>query len=181
MRQFANALTVCCILAVCASYSPIGAQDAKPSSDRSKLRVGTFDSRLIATAYVRSEAFKQRLAKMQADLKKAKASGAEKLVKQLEAEGPAFQDLIHKQGFSTWPVHDILQKIKAEIPDIAEKADVDLIVSKWDVVIQRNGAETVDVTDLMVAPFTPSEETRKILDSLRGTDPIPVEKLKKHD
>ncbi len=166
MRQFAKALTVCCILAGWASYSPVATLDAKPTSDRPKLRVGTFDSRLIATAYVRSEAFKQRLTKMQAELQEAKASGAEKLVKQLEAEGPALQDLIHKQGFSTWPVHDILQTIKAEIPDIAAKADVDVIVSKWDVVFQRNGAETVDVTDLMVAPFAPSEETRKILDSL---------------
>lgn len=181
MRQFANAFTVCCILAGCASYSPVPAQNANPSPDRSKLRVGTYDSRLIATAYVRSEAFNQRLAKMQADLKEAKTNGEEKLVKQLEAEFPALQDLIHKQGFSTWPVHDILQEIKAEIPDIAAKADVDMIVSKWDVVFQRDGAETVDVTDLMVAPFTPDEETRKILDSLRRTEPIPVEKLRTHD
>jgi hypothetical protein len=87
MRQFANALTVCCILGGCVSYSPVAAQEATPSSDRSKLLVGTFDSRLIATAYVRSEAFKQRVAKMQAELKEAKASGEEKLVKQLEAKG----------------------------------------------------------------------------------------------
>ena len=118
---------------------------------------------------------------MQAELKEAKATGAEKLVKQLEAEGPALQDLIHKQAFSTWPVHDILKTIKAKIPDIAEKADVDVVVSKWDVVFQRSGAETVDVTNLLVAPFAPSEETREILDSLRITDPIPVEKLKKYD
>jgi hypothetical protein len=91
------------------------------------------------------------------------------------------QDLIHKQGFSTWPVHDILQNIKGEIPDIAAKAHVDMIVSKWDVVFQRDGDETVDVTDLMVAPFTPNEETRKILDSLRRTDPIPTERLKTRD
>lgn len=118
---------------------------------------------------------------MQAVLKEAKASGEEKLVTQLETEGKALQDLIHKQGFSTWPVHDILQNIKAEIPSIAAKAHVDMIVSKWDAVFQRDGADTVDVTDLMVAPFTPNEETRKILDSLRRTDPIPVERLKKHD
>ncbi|WP_372898233.1 hypothetical protein [Stieleria sp.] len=181
MSQFAKTLTACCFVAGCVASHPVAAQDAKPSSDQSKLRVGTFDSRLVATAYVRSEAFSQRLAKMQADLKNAKASGEEKRVKQLEAEFPALQDVIHKQGFGTWPVHDILQAIKAEIPGIAAKADVEMIVSKWDVVFQRDGIETVDVTDLMVAPFTPDEATRKILDNLRRTEPIPIEKLKTHD
>ena len=89
MRQFATALTACWILSGFASYRPVAAQDTEIKPDGSRLRVGTFDSRLIATAYVRSEAFKLRLAKMHADFKEAKASGDEKLAKQLEAEGPA--------------------------------------------------------------------------------------------
>jgi hypothetical protein len=181
MRLFAKVLTVCCVLLGLSSYTSISAQEPKNKTDRSKVRVGTFDSRLVATAYVRSESFQRRLARMHADLKDAKASGDEKRVKQLEAEGPALQDLIHKQGFSTWPVHDILQTIKEQMPGIAEQARVDMLVSKWDVVFQRKDVEMIDVTDLMVEPFSPTEETRKVLASLRKQDPVPLAELKKHE
>ena len=181
MRQLAAALAVCCILSGFASSTPVVAQNAGTTAEGSQLRVGTFDSRLIAVAYVRSEAFKQRLANMHADLTEAKESGNEKLIKQLEAEGSALQNLIHKQGFSTWPVHDILQVIKKEIPKIANQAKVDMLVSKWDVVFQRKDAELVDVTDLMVAPFSPNEETRRILEDLRKKDPVPLDQLDKHN
>ena len=181
MKRFLIAFTLGCILSGLAVRGRVVAQDAETASDGSKLRVGTFDSRLVATAYARSEMFKQRLAKMHADLEEAKARGAEELVKQLETEGQDLQDLFHKQGFSTWPVHNILQTIKAKIPEIAKQAEVDVIVSKWDVVFQRNDAETVYVTDLLVAPFAPSEETRRVLNSLRITDSVPIEKIERRD
>ena len=180
MRPFAKVFTVCCVLAALSSYTGISAQETEIKPDRSKVRVGTFDSRLVATAYVRSQSFQRRVAKMQADLKDAKAGGDAKRVKQLEAEGPALQDLIHKQGFSTWPIHDILQSIKEEMPAITKQAKVDMLVSKWDVVFQRKDVELIDVTDLMVEPFSPTEETRKILASLRKQDPVPLDQLKKH-
>ena len=180
MSRIAVALTVCFMLSGFATYTPTAGQELDSKPDGMKLRVGTFDSRLIATAYVRSKAFQQRLSKMHADLKDAKASGDKKRIKQLEAEGPALQELIHKQGFSTWPVHDILQTIKDELPSIAKQAHVDLIVSKWDVVFQRTGVEVVDVTDLMVTPFSPDEETRKVLESLREKAPVPLDQLKNH-
>lgn len=174
MRILATALSICCVISGLASYTEVAAEETKTES---KVRVGTFDSRLVATAYVRSESFQQRIAKMHADLKEAKASGDEKRVKQLEAEGPALQDLIHKQGFSTWPVHNILQTIEDKLPEIAKQAGVDVIVSKWDVVYQRQGVEPVDVTDLLVARFSPTEETRSILEGLRKKDPVPLDKF----
>jgi hypothetical protein len=174
MNRLAIVITVCCMATPLASHRAIFADE----TNNSKVRVGTFDSRLVATAYVRSEAFQKRLAKLHADLKEAKTSGDEKRIRQLEAKGPALQTLIHKQGFSTWPVHDILRTIKDEIPGIAKQANVDVVVSKWDVVFQRKDVKFVDVTDLMVAPFHPTEETRKILEDLANKDPVPLEQLR---
>ena len=100
---------------------------------------------------------------------------------ELDAEGPALQELLHKQGFSTWPVDNILERIKGKIPEIASQADVEVIVSKWNIVYQRSGVEFVDVTDHMVKPFDPDENTLKIIKDIQGQDPVPLEELEGHE
>ncbi|WP_442511536.1 hypothetical protein SH528x_003217 [Novipirellula sp. SH528] len=180
MRLFAKFIAVGCVLSVLSSCPGISAQESETKSDPSRVRVGTFDSRLVATAYVRSQAFQQRLAKMQSDLKDAKASGDEKRIKQLEADGQALQGLVHKQAFSTRPVHDILETIKEKMPEIAKQAEVDVVVSKWDFVFLGKDVDAVDITDLMVEPFFPTDETLKVLASLRERDPVPLDEISKH-
>ena len=117
---------------------------------------------------------------LRTEYEKAKAAGDEKRVKELEAEGPAQQELMHKQGFSTWPVDNILEKINGKIPEIAKQANVAVIVSKWDIVYQRSGVEFVDVTDLMVKPFDPDEDTLTGVKEIQMQDPVPLEELKNH-
>jgi hypothetical protein len=121
------------------------------------------------------------MGEMMAEFEKAKAAGNEKRVKELEAEGPAQQELMHKQSFSTWPVDNVLKTIKDEIPDIAEQAGVDVVVSKWDIVHQRAGIELIDVTDLMVKLFNPDDVTMKVIEDLQKHAPVPLETLEKHE
>ncbi len=180
MKPLLAIVGVSCVIAGLGFRTPARADDEKTKAAKTEIRVGAFDSRLVAIAYVRSEAFKKRLAKLRAELGEAKAAGDKKRIKQLEALGPALQELVHKQGFSTWPVHDILKTIKEELPGIAKQADVDIIVSKWDVAFRRDGAAVIDVTDLMVKPFSPDEATRKVLESVRKKAPVPLDQLKKH-
>lgn len=90
MRPFAKVFAVCCALSGLSSYTGISAQETETKPARSMVRIGTFDSRLVATAYVRSQLFQRRLAKMQAELKGVKAAGDEKRVKQLEATQVTF-------------------------------------------------------------------------------------------
>ena len=149
-------------------------------TSKSILRVGTFDSRALAMAYYRTAEFVQYMQELRAEHEKAKAAGDEKRVKELEVKGSAQQELIHKQGFSTWPVDNILEKIKGKIPEIAKQADVNVIVCKWDIVYQQNGVEFIDVTDLMVNPFNPDEATLKIIKDIQKLDPVPLEELKNH-
>jgi hypothetical protein len=85
---------------------------------------------------------------------------------------------MHQQGFGTAPVDNILKHIEHQLPAIAREAGVDVIVSKWQITWQAPGVETVDVTDLMVKPFKPSERTLKTIAELRRHAPIPNEKLK---
>jgi hypothetical protein len=169
------------------------AQQLQEKASASNVRVGTFDSRALAQAYYRSDMFHTHISDLRAEYEKAKAAGDEKRVKELEVESSsptwpglgwppslAQQELIHKQGFSTWPVDNVLEKIKGKIPEIAEHADVDIIVSKWNIVYQRLGVELVDVTDLMVKPFDPDEETLKIVKDLQELEPVTLEEFKDH-
>ncbi len=168
------------VLAGLAAYTTVGAEQPNKKDSGAKLRVGTFDSRAVAIAHVRSEAFARHLKKIRAEYKKAKAAGDEKRVKALEDQGSAEQELVHKQGFGILPVGNILKKIKGKIPEIAKQADVDLIISRWDLVYQRTGVEFVDVTDLMVQPFDPDKSTLKTIKEVLKRTPIPIEELKSH-
>jgi len=180
MKRFRMVFVLIYVLAGLAVSTTVGAQKSQEKTSRSKVIVGTFDSRALAMAYYRSEEFMQSMQELRAEYEKAKAAGDEKRIKELEVKGPAQQELIHKQGFSTWPVDNILEKIKGKIPEIAKQAGVDVIVSKWDVVYQQSGVEFIDVTDLMVKPFNPDEETLKIIKDLQKKDPVPLEELKNH-
>ncbi len=167
-------------LAVLMLQLTTAAQPPRESAIGSKVHVGIFDSRALAMAYYRSKPFNAQMSEMHAKHEEAKAAGDEKRVKELEAEGPALQDLIHKQGFGTWPVDNILEKIKGRIPEIAAQADVQLIVCKWDIVYQQPDVKFVDVTELMVKPFDPDEATLKIIQDIQKQDPVPLEQLKNH-
>lgn len=158
----------------------VGTQQSHEKTSGSKLRVGTFDSRALASAYYRSESFSHQLQELQAEYDKAKAAGDDKRVRKLEAESSARQELIHKQVFSIWQVDNILEEIEGEMPKIAAQADVGDIISKWTMVCYQSRFEFIDVTDLMVKPFKPDEQTLKMIEEIQKQDPVPLEDLKNH-
>ncbi|MEJ2596140.1 MAG: hypothetical protein P8100_13695 [bacterium] len=141
--------------------------------------VGTFDSRVIAVAYYNSEAHKKYVEGLHTEHAEAEASGDVERARELDTMGEASQELAHKQAFSTWPVDNILETIEGKIPEIAEKTNVDLIISKWNIVYQRSGVEFIDVTDVMVELFDLDEQFLKGLEQLKNQPPIPLEELEK--
>jgi hypothetical protein len=180
MRRFGAMLPLTCMLAVYVVFAMAGCVRSEEGASESTIRIGTFDSRALAAAYGRSDVFKSQVAELTAEYEKAKASGDERRIKELEVEGPALQKVLENQVFSTWPVDNILKQIEDKIPEIAEQADVGVIVCKWDVVYQESGVEFVDVTDLLVNLFEPDEETLRTIDNLKATNPIPLKELEEH-
>lgn len=159
---------------------PAMAQNGSDATHESGIHVGTFDSRAVAIACYRSNNFKAELSRKFSGLEKAKADGDEKRIKELKAEGPALQEIMHLQSFGTWPIDDVLKRIKDKLPGIAKQANVQVIVSKWDIVYQQNNIEFVDVTDQMVKTFEPDAETLKIIKDIRDKAPISNDEIKKH-
>ena len=77
----------------------------------SKIRIGVYDSRAVAVAYAPSEWNEKRLKEKMAEMEKAKSAGEAKKIAELEAWGNDQQAKLHRQGFSTAPVDDILENI----------------------------------------------------------------------
>ena len=139
--------------------------------------VGTFDSRLIAVAYYNTEAHMSYVNDLKAEHAEAEESGDTERARELEAIGEASQELAGKQAFSTWPVDNILETIEEKIPEIAKQANVDLIVSRWNIVYQQSGVEFIDVTDVMVKLFNPDEQMLEMLEQIKQQPPLPLEDL----
>jgi hypothetical protein len=159
---------------------PARAEGAEGQGEKAKICVGTFDSRAVAVAHTRTESFGQAVQKLMDEYKKAEKAGDQQKMKELKAEGKAGQERVHQQGFGTASVANILAEIKDQLPEIAKKAGVDVIVSKWDITYQSPSAEFVDVTDEIIKPFKPNEKTLKIIEDLRKRPPVSLEELKNH-
>lgn len=166
------------ILAMTTSQDP-----ARPGAQPTAV-VGTFDSRAVATAWIRSQEFGQYIRAQRKDIQqaidRAREAGDSRLVAELDAIGPAMQHRVHQQGFSTAPVDDIVGRIRDKLPGIAKQAGVDVIVSKWELTYTGPAAKFVDVTGLLVAEFRPDAKTLEIIANLVETEPLPLDQIKNH-
>ena len=174
MKKITTGLLALVILVLAFSAN---AQAVNQENENPTAVVGTFDSRAIAVAYVRSNHFDNRMKQLRASLDRAIESGDQESIALLKAEGPKLQAKIHKQGFGTASVEGILDYVRPKLPDFAKANGVELIVSKWVVTYTDPDAEFVDVTDELAALFNPDEATLKVIEELLTTEPIPDEEL----
>ena len=91
------------------------------------------------------------------------------------------QRLAHERVFSTGNIDDIISMLSSELPGIAEEAGVDIIVNSWDIIYKHETVQFVDVTDLLVQFFNPTEEALETIEEIKVTPPVPMEFLTEHD
>ncbi|MGD1979109.1 MAG: hypothetical protein PVJ98_06945 [Akkermansiaceae bacterium] len=174
---------LCTALLFIAQVGCVGPRSEKRDTGTSVARIGIYDSRAIAVAFVGSKVYQatagKKLAEMMADYKTAGAAGDQKRMEELKATGAAQQALLHRQGFSTAPVDNILAHIKGQLPAIRKKANVSTLVSKWDkkVLAKHQSAERIDVTMDLIEAFKPNEKQKKRAIEIQKRDPVPLEKL----
>ncbi len=179
MKKFTMIFCLIFVLTVLMGYTTVPEEQQKKETSDSKMSVGTFDSRAIAIAYYQTEEFANYMKGLISEHKKAKESGDKEHVEELEAKLGATQELIDKQAFSTWSVDNILEIIEGKIPNVAKQAEVDLIVSKWDITYQSTEVEFIDVTYAMAKLINTNEQTLKTIEQLMTQDPVPLEELEK--
>jgi len=150
-----------------------------PPPKQMRTRVGIYDSRAIAIAYCGSEYHEREIGKYKQDYQQAKDAGDTKRTREIESEMWRLQKQAHRQAFSTAAVNDILEHIKINLCQIAEDANIIALVSKWDrqALELYKSAELVDVTNLIVASFNPTEKKLKTIEQLKNEKPIPLWQL----
>jgi len=173
--------TLLCVFALIITVGCVETGKHK-KADASAVRVGVYDSRAIAVAFVGSEVFKQYMTDLKSQHATAEAAGDKKRIAELEEEGAAQQKRFHKQAFSTAPVDNLLKHIKDQILKIEKDAAVQIIVSKWDekALTQYKSAEQVDVTMQLVEALKPNERQKKSAIEIQKSDPVSLEKMEHH-
>jgi Skp family chaperone for outer membrane proteins len=144
---------------------------------KEKFRIGTFDSRCIAIAYAKSDEFKKEIDSMKIEHKKAKEEGNTQLAEKFEQLGQTRQFIMHQQGFSKASINNIIVNFNGVFPRLAEKNNLQMIISKWEIVFADESFELVDITDQLVDYFNPNEETKKVLEQVKLMDPVPIEEI----
>lgn len=163
-------------LAGCAVFQPTqAAAVAVPAAEGARL--GTYDSRVLALAYYRSEAFRARVAENRAAHERALAAGGAEAAHRIEQEMVSMQERAHLQGFGTEPVPEILALIEAEIPELARRDGVQAVASRWELAWREAGAVFPDLSFEMAAHFHPDAATLKMMKETAGKDPVPMEEL----
>jgi hypothetical protein len=181
MKRLVGSLWMLMLTAATLAAAAPAMAGSQEKGSAAPVRLGIYDSRIVALAYGRSTEFEAHIKDMINRLEKAKAEGDEETVAKLKAEGPALQDQMHHQVFGNAPIPGIIERIEDRLPDIAREAGVDMIVCKWDVAFQNDAAQPVDVTMAMVALFNPTPETLKHAEQLKTQPPVPADAIRTED
>jgi hypothetical protein len=145
---------------------------AQSTAPANRLRIGVYDSRALAVAYSASSFHDAELKAMQQELKDAEAARDTKKADQIRARGKNMQTIAHLQAFSNAPVDDAMAALRESLPLIAAAAGVDVIVA--DVDFKSDRVETIDVTNLLVAQFKPSDRAQKNIEMIVKQKRIPM-------
>jgi hypothetical protein len=126
-------------------------------------RIGVYDSRAVALAFIKSELYSQMVA---------------------DCEGgqlATLQQGFYAQVLSTAPVDGILVYIEDQLSGITEQAGADLILSKWDSesLAMHAHAEQVDITMQLVAAFNPSDELIREAIATQKLAPVSLEQAER--
>jgi hypothetical protein len=145
------------------------------------LRIGVYDSRGITIAYCHSHFASERYEKLKAQSDAAEAAGNELKVAEIKKMGKMQQEKQHLQGFGTAPVHEYLEHVKDQIPDVAKATAVDVIVSKWEFDYMASDAEVVDITMDLAKLFEPKEKAYQWIEQIKEKDPISAAELQRFE
>ena len=140
-----------------------------PQSEPGTVRLGVYDSRGIAVAWVGSP--HNDLGARKDEHRRAEEAGDAAKAAALERWGIMKQRELHFQGFGTYPVDRYIADIKDQLPALMSRRELDAIV--WMTHARADGVETVDVTvDLMVLLGMDRNAAEHTHQQMRTHDPL---------
>ncbi|MBI4810364.1 MAG: hypothetical protein HY800_02765 [Ignavibacteriales bacterium] len=165
-RYFSGAI----ILVVFASLCILGS--SYNSNAQTKQRIGIFDSRSVAIVYANSKFFKSPYPEIKKRMDAAKEKKDTKEIAKIEYEAKLHQAILHDQGFGKGSVNTILDMYKDKIASIAKAENLNVVVSKWELVYNNSDFELVDITNKIVDLFEPSEKIKENIKEMPQHEPV---------
>jgi len=141
-------------------------------SAKDKIRIGIYDSRIVAIFNFQSEEFQKEMRELRTEYLTAKEKKDSVLAKKLEEKGQLTQRILHDKGFGRGSVAEILEKKSEELKVLAKKENLSVIVSKWELNYSID-AELVDITLQMGELFSKdTEKIKKMMKDLTSNPPV---------
>ena len=160
---------------------PMGMPGQMMPRESGKITLGVYDSRGVALAYYHRVMANGGIEGLYEEHAAAEGAGDAERAKEVAAKALALQEEMHRRVFGTEAIDDIMAEIVEEAGRIAKEKGVDVVVSKWDIAYQGVDAESVDVTDELVALFEPSDKTLEAIRGLLEHEPVGREELEQMD
>ncbi len=131
------------------------------SAQTARIRVGTFDSRLVALAYYNSKDYDKFISDFNRQYKVAESKKDSVTIKKMLVRGPVLQRMMNDRIFGKGSINLILDNYKDKLDAIGKANNVIMVVSKWEVGYKTPGLEFVDLTWKIMAIWNPSEQVIK--------------------
>jgi len=138
---------------------------------QSKVRVGTYDSRLIAVAYYNSKLFKLP-SEAREKMKVAKEKNDTATMSSIGKEMTLRQRYMHEQAFGKASVCYLIEEIKDKVSDFTKNENLDFIVSKWEMSFTNPNFEVVDITLKLANLFEPLKDMKEMMSDLNNNEPV---------
>ena len=143
-------------------------------TEKETAKIGIYDSRSIAIAYSGSIEFRNEIKTLKEKYNSAKDHNDEKMMKKYSNDGKELQALFHKQAFGTYPVNNILEKIKDKIPEIKKETGVSIIISKWNKqeLSKYKNYKEINITENLIKAFNPNEKQYQRAIEIQKKEPV---------
>ena len=138
---------------------------------QTKIRIGTYDSRMIAIAYYNSKYFKL-MPEVRQKMKDAKEKNDTIEIQRIEREMPLRQAYMHEQGFGKGSVCYMMDDIKGNVSELAKFEKLDIIVSKYELNFVGSNFETIDISEKLANLFEPTMDVKTMFQDLQNNEPV---------
>ena len=143
-----------------------------PAYSSGKIRIGVYDSRMIAIANFQSEEFQKEMKDLRNEFNKAKEKKDTAMTKKLEEKGQLIQKILHDKGFGRGSVVEIIEKYPDVLKELATKEKLTAIVSKWELNYSSKDVQLVDITVKLMSALKYPEKVIKMYDEAKKNPPI---------
>lgn len=144
------------ILLIFYPFHNLEAQPDKSEQEESKVKIGVYDSRVVAYAFSMTKEFSDSIIVLTAKRDSAQKQNDRAMTIIFDKTLNSLKGVYYRKIFSTYPVDDILSTVIDEVKLISENAGVSALVSKWEMPYVSEGLQMIDLTKELSLLFADS-------------------------